>query len=339
MSEIEQRSVIHYYYLKGKTPLTIYEKLTETYQNNAMKLKAIQYWYHEFKCGRSNVNNIPKSGRPPLDDIDAVILKTLTDYPFATLSMISEICDCSIATVYNHLTDILGYKNYTLRWVPYSLTCDLKNRRKNGAQQLKQTLLTESKTDYNHLITGDQSWFYLSYEPKRKWSLTKDEVPVRVSKAIHTKKVMLTIMFTKNKLLLIDLLPQGQSFNSDYFILNVLTPTLMEFRKDYKRVHMKLHVDNCRVHNSKKTKNWLDENKIIRVPHPPYSPDLAPCDYFLFGYIKEKLIGLTFNEPTELLDEVMKIINEIPPNIMNNVFDSWITRCDDVINSDGEYIK
>ena len=89
----------------------------------------------------------------------------------------------------------------------------------------------------------------------------------------------------------------------------------------------------------KKPKNWLDENKIIRVPHPPYSPDLSPCDYVLFGYIKEKLIGLTFDEPTELLDEVMKIINEIPLNIMNNVFDSWITRCDDVINSDGEYIK
>lgn len=236
MSEIEQRSVIHYYYLKGKNPVKIQDKLIATYQSKAMKLKAIQYWFHEFKCGRSNVNDNPKSGRPPLDDIDAIILKTLTDYPFATLSMISEICDCSIATVYNHFTDILGYKNYTLRWVPYFLTSDLKNRRKNGAQQLKNALLNESKKDYNHLITGDQSWFFLSYEPKRKWSLTKEEVPVRVSKAIHTQKVMITIMFTKNNLLLVDLLPQGQSFNSDYFILNVLTPTLIEFRKNYKRV-------------------------------------------------------------------------------------------------------
>ena len=99
-------------------------------------------------------------------------------------------------------------------------------------------------------------------------------------------------MFTKNNLLLVDLLPQGQSFNSDIFILNMLTPTLMEFMKNYKRAHMKLHVDNCRVHNSKKTKNWLEENVVIKVPHLPYSHDLAPCDYFLFGYIKEKLIGL-----------------------------------------------
>lgn len=57
--------------------MNIKEKLIATYQNNAMKLKSKKYWFNEFKCGRSNLNDNPKSGRPPLDDIDAVILKTL----------------------------------------------------------------------------------------------------------------------------------------------------------------------------------------------------------------------------------------------------------------------
>jgi hypothetical protein len=26
-----------------------------------------------------------------------------------------------------------------------------------------------------------------------------------------------------------------------------------------------------------------------RAPHPPYSPDLAPCDFYLFGYVKDRL--------------------------------------------------
>lgn len=77
---------------------------------------------------------------------------------------------------------------------------------------------------------------------------------VKVSKAIHTQNEMITIMFTKNNLLLVDFMLQMQSFNSYYFELNVFTPTLMEFRKNYNKVHMELHVVNCRVHNSKKTK-------------------------------------------------------------------------------------
>ena len=67
---------------------------------------------------------------------------------------------------------------------------------------------------------------------------------------------------------------------------------------------MKLHVDNCCVHNSKKTKNWLEENEVIKVPHPPYIPDLALCYYFLFGYIKVKLNGLSSDDPAELLDDL-----------------------------------
>ena len=188
MSEIEQRGIIHFYYLKRKTPSKIHEKLVGVYKCNALKLKTVEYWYHEFKCGRTNIDDNPRSGRPPLDDLDAIILTTLTKYPFSSVSQISEACGCSYGTIYKHLTEVLGYKNYTLRCVPYSLTNELKTKRINGAKELKSILISESRNDFNNLITGDQSWFFLSYEPVTKWSISHDVVPLRVSKRIHTEK-------------------------------------------------------------------------------------------------------------------------------------------------------
>ena len=101
---------------------------------------------------------------------------------------------------------------------------------------------------------------------------------------------MITIMFTKHELLLVDLLPQGQSFNCEYFISNVMIPTLQRFQEVTGRKKAKLHLDNCRVHNSKKSYEWYNLNHIIRIPHPPYSPDLAPSDFFCSDTLRINLL-------------------------------------------------
>lgn len=79
------------------------------------------------------------------------------------------------------------------------------------------------------------------------------DVPKKVTKSIHNQKVMITIMFTKHNFLLVNLLLQGQSFNSDYLISDTMVPTLHSFRKATGREMFKLNLDNCRVHNSIKS--------------------------------------------------------------------------------------
>ena len=44
-----------------------------------------------------------------------------------------------------------------------------------------------------------------------------------------------------------------------------------------------LQHDNARPHVSKQTKEAIYRLGVECVPHPPYSPDLAPSDYWLFG--------------------------------------------------------
>jgi transposase len=63
-------------------------------------------------------------------------------------------------------------------------------------------------------------------------------------------------------------------------------------------------LDNCRIHFSKVTEQFSIENQLLHVPHPPYSPELALSDFWLFGHIKTGLAGRSFAEPEELLEGV-----------------------------------
>ena len=43
-----------------------------------------------------------------------------------------------------------------------------------------------------------------------------------------------------------------------------------------------LYMDNAPSHTALSTKQFLKQKKVKIMEHPPYSPDLAPCDFFCF---------------------------------------------------------
>jgi hypothetical protein len=57
--------------------------------------------------------------------------------------------------------------------------------------------------------------------------------------------------------------------------------------------------------------NGFDENSLVTVPHPLYSPDLAPSDFWLFGRIKASFAGRVFNDAGELSEAVIELLNEM----------------------------
>jgi hypothetical protein len=75
------------------------------------------------------------------------------------------------------------------------------------------------------------------------------------------------------------------------------------------------------------------------VPQPPYSPDLAPCDFFLFGYLKSQLEGKTFFDDNSLKTEVERILREIPITLLCSVMEDWVHRLNQCIESAGDYVS
>jgi hypothetical protein len=62
------------------------------------------------------------------------------------------------------------------------------------------------------------------------------------------------------------------------------------------------------------------------MPHPASTPDLSPCDFFLFGYLKDKFIDKQYATPDELFADVAMIISEIPSDLISRVFATWPER-------------
>jgi hypothetical protein len=83
----------------------------------------------------------------------------------------------------------------------------------------------------------------------------------------------------------------------------------------------------------------MDDNGIRTASHPPYSPDLAPSDFFLFGPVKTSLRRMVFESAEELLEAVMTILRGIPIETLSATFHQWMDRLQTCIDIGGDYVE
>jgi hypothetical protein len=74
---------------------------------------------------------------------------------------------------------------------------------------------------------------------------------------------------------------------------------------------------------SLKTTEFLTNNNIVIVPHPPYSPDLVPCDFALFPKLKMKLKGRRFETVPGIQRESKAVLDSIKENDFYGSFEAW----------------
>jgi hypothetical protein len=84
-----------------------------------------------------------------------------------------------------------------------------------------------------------------------------------------------------------------------------------------------MHLDNIRLHNSKKFNECLTEFRACRIPHPAYSPDRAPNDFFLFETVKTELQNYEIRSRQYLILAIKAIFDEISKDTLNFVYVSW----------------
>ena len=83
-----------------------------------------------------------------------------------------------------------------------------------------------------------------------------------------------------------------------------------------------LQQDNTPVHNSTLVKDYLTKMGINTVAHPPYSPDLAPCDFWLFP----KLRGCRDETIEEMKVAMTKVIDSLTQEDFHGLFEKLLER-------------
>jgi hypothetical protein len=76
-----------------------------------------------------------------------------------------------------------------------------------------------------------------------------------------------------------------------------------------------------------------------RMEHPPHSPDFAPCDFFLFGDMYEKLKNTVLRDEEELSIAIWGITTSILGDLLLSVSSQWLKRPRDCIDTNGDYVE
>ena len=83
--------------------------------------------------------------------------------------------------------------------------------------------------------------------------------------------------------------------------------------------------------------SYLTETGIKTAPHPPYSPDLAPCDFWMFPRLKEKLRGRRFEDVEEMKEAVTEALDTFPLEDYQRAFKKWLECYNKCIELGGSY--
>ena len=114
-------------------------------------------------------------------------------------------------------------------------------------------------------------------------------------------KVMLQTFFDSEGIVHNEYAPDGQTINKEFSleVLRHLRESVRRKRPEkWRDGDWILHHDNAPAHTSHLVQQFLAKHGTAQLQQPPYSPDLAPCDFFLFPRLKKVLKGHRFDEDT-----------------------------------------
>jgi hypothetical protein len=150
---------------------------------------------------------------------------------------------------------------------------------------------------------------------------------------------MVTIVWNPSGFHVVKTLPKSSKFNAQYYTNNLFV-AISDWRRLSGRTQQSklwLHADNALPHTAKVSTDYITRTGMKRAPHPPDSPKLAPSDFFLFQYVKRKLMGYRAESESELLVRIRVILTEIPGDVFHAVLFEWVNRLQQCTEINGDY--
>lgn len=345
---MEQRVCVKFCCKTDKTFTETWALLQQAYKEDCMSRSQCHEWFKRFKSGRTSIEEESRSGRPSTstndENIDAV-RSVIRANRRLTVREVAEEVGISIGSCHEILTVKLGMHRVSAKLVPRLLTDDQKENR----VKISQELLDRASTDKNYIktiITGDETWVYgYDIETKAQSSQWIGKMSPRPKKARMSRsnlKLMLIIFFDYRGVVHHEFVPQGQTVNKEFYV-----QVLRRLREDVRRKRPELwknkswvlHHNNAPSHSSLLVSQFLAGNEIAVLPHPPYSPDLAPADFFLFPKLKTTLKGRRFQSVDEIQQNSQRQLRTISQNEFQGAFQQWQKRWERCVASRGEYFE
>jgi hypothetical protein len=132
-------------------------------------------------------------------------------------------------------------------------------------------------------------------------------------------KAMLIIFFNITGIVHLEFIPQDQTAE----ILKWLCEAVCGERPELWPNDCILHHDNAPSHKALSVEQFLVQKSITEMERSPFSPDLAPNDFWLFPKVKSALEGLRLQDIEGIRKTMIIALKGIPQQAFQKCFHQW----------------
>lgn len=261
------------------------------------------------------------------------LAKVMTEKPSVSIRKASQIAEISYSLTRLVLKDDLGLKPYKQPDLHEIKPADYPKR-----LDFCMWFKSLPKVTILRLICSDEAYFYLTEtvnkQNNRLWLKTR---PTNgVERPLYDQKVLVWCAMSSERIY------------GPYFFDSTVTEeryiSMLKFffwpkvvREDYTKYYFQQ--DGASPHRGNKVQKYLKgkfgDKFIDKNSWPPRSPDLNPCDFFLWGYLKSRVYNPLPNNLDELKDNIIREIKKIDKKIQKDTFLNFSKRCDLVVDAQG----
>ncbi|UYV79714.1 hypothetical protein LAZ67_18000389 [Cordylochernes scorpioides] len=316
----EIRAVIKYLCKKGMSPKEIYEDMVDTLREDAPSYSTVKKNGTEDEHGPGRpVESVIQENIDKIHDL--VILGRRM-----TVRQIEETLSIPRTTVNRIMREHLGLRKLSARWVPKLLTPDQKAVRRK-------------------FVTMDETWAH-HFTPESKqqsmqWRHSGSPPPKKAKTVPSVGKIMVSVFWDSEGVLLLDFLNKGQTITGDYYanLVKQLREAIKEKRRGKLSRKIVYHQDNAPSHRSLQAMATIYDSGFELLPHAPYSPDLAPSDFKLFPHLKKSLSGIHFRSDEEVIDAVTSFFESLETSFFLEGIKALEHRWKKCIDLKGDYVE
>ena len=348
-SRYDIRIIIKFSVLLGKSATDIHTDLLAAIGDRAPSIQTTRKWMRAISEGRIDMDDDSRSGRPMSACGDAgvsAVEQSLADDRRKSCEEIADELPISSSSVHRILTEKLDKKKMFSKWVPHLLTPEQKEARVKFSRQFLRRFRREHNRFIDRIVTGDETWVY-SWDPELKrqsaeWRDRDEPRPEKARRKQGSLKVMHIFFFDTSGVILRWPVPAGTTVNAQYYkmvLQDKLRPAIRKKRPGLLESGVIFHHDNAPVHTARVITELLDQYEWSQLEHPRYSPDLAPCDFWLFPKMKEHLRGQRFESEEDIICATKEAIRHLDKDAYVTAFDCWLRRMQKCIDIGGCYTE
>nr|CAD26968.1 transposase [Meloidogyne chitwoodi] len=283
----------------GHTAAEAARNIKKALGDNALDESTARRWFTKFRTGDFSTDDGFRSGRPSTFETEP-LRAAINENPATSTRKLAEELGSSKDTVWRNMKEMeLSYRSG--RTVPH----DLNEQKRQKRVEICRTLLQRQQTSpfLDQILTCDESWILYDNRASEKQWLAVGQDANATPKQLHPKKQLLSVWWCVHGIVYWELLPLNRTITSEVYCEQLHRVQQQLRRPPYTvwaRKGILFQQDGARPHVSAVTRKKIEDLGWDILEHSPYSPDLAPSDYYLFSPLKDFLRGKQFSNEEEI---------------------------------------